>query len=49
MEVGYKILAQRNYKGALIYFEKALKQRPRDSYATKAISNTKSYIKSSQK
>ena len=45
METGYKILAQRNYKEALVYFEKALKQRPGDSYATKAISNTKVYLK----
>jgi hypothetical protein len=45
METGYKILAQRNYKEALVYFEKALKQRPGDSYATKAISNTKAYLK----
>jgi len=49
METGYKILAQRNYKEALVYFEKALKQRPRDPYATKAISNTKSYIKNNSR
>jgi tetratricopeptide (TPR) repeat protein len=45
MQTGYKVLAQKDYEVALMYFEKAIRERPHDTYATQAIQNTKAYIK----
>lgn len=41
---GYNATKQRNYQAALNYFQQALQARPRDTYATIAIRNIKSYI-----
>ena len=43
MQLGYAANARRNYKNALINFRKALKLRPGDKYATRAISNVSRY------
>lgn len=41
---GYNATKQRNYPVALNYFQQALQARPRDTYATLAIRNIKSYM-----
>lgn len=45
MQLGYAANARRDYKNALINFRKALKLRPGDKYATRAISNISRYAK----
>jgi Domain of Unknown Function (DUF928) len=45
MQLGYAATAQRNYSGALNYFQQALQQRPGDIYASTAVNNIQSYIK----
>lgn len=43
MQIGYAANARRDYKNALINFRKALKLRPGDKYASRAISNVSRY------
>jgi len=43
MQIGYAANATRDYKNALINFRKALKLRPGDKYASRAISNVSKY------
>lgn len=43
MQIGYAANARRDYKNALLNFRKALKLRPGDKYATRAISNVSRY------
>lgn len=45
MQIGYAANARRDYKTALINFRKALKLRPGDKYASRAISNITQYAK----
>lgn len=45
MQLGYAANAKRDYKNALINFRKALKLRPGDKYASRAISNVSGYAK----
>ncbi|NMF57372.1 tetratricopeptide repeat protein [Pseudanabaena yagii] len=40
MRIGYKAYDKKDYNTALINFKRALKLRPNDVYATKAIQNT---------
>lgn len=44
MRLGYDETNQRDYQSALINFQRALKERPDDYYATQAIRNVSSYI-----
>ncbi|MGI8503466.1 MAG: DUF928 domain-containing protein [Hassallia sp.] len=41
---GYNATKQRNYLGALNYFQQALQTRPGDTYATIAIGNIQTYV-----
>jgi hypothetical protein len=44
MRLGYTETRRRNYRKALLHFQKALQIRPGDQYATAAIRNVNSYI-----
>ncbi len=44
MRLGYDETQKRDYQSALINFERALKERPNDYYASQAIRNVSSYI-----
>ena len=44
MRQGYAQAGQRNYRGALQFFQQAMRARPNDRFATAAIANMKSYI-----
>ncbi|MGB6013234.1 MAG: hypothetical protein WBG32_00750, partial [Nodosilinea sp.] len=43
MAAGYEATQQRDYDTALIYFQRALDERPTDSYAQQAIENVEQY------
>ncbi|HEY9659291.1 MAG TPA: hypothetical protein V6C65_12620 [Allocoleopsis sp.] len=43
MAAGYEATQQRNYETALLYFRRALDERPNDSYAQQAIQNVERY------
>lgn len=43
MEAGYEATAQRNYETALLYFRRALDERPNNSFAQQAIQNVEQY------
>ncbi len=49
MEMGYNATEAGNYQNALINFQRALRERPRDYYATQAIINVRTYINRGQK
>ncbi|MEA5552869.1 hypothetical protein VB713_18150 [Anabaena cylindrica UHCC 0172] len=49
MEMGYDATEAESYQNALINFQRALKERPRDYYATQAIRNVTTYINRGQK
>ncbi len=44
MRIGYAETRQRDYQSALVNFERALKERPNDYWASQAIRNVASYI-----
>jgi hypothetical protein len=44
MEAGYTATQQRNYPTALLYFKRALDERPNDSFAMQAIQNVEAYL-----
>lgn len=44
MKLGYDEAHRRDYQSALINFNRALQERPNDSYASQAIRNVSSYI-----
>lgn len=44
MNAGYAASKQKNYSTALLYFRRALDERPGDSYATQAIRNVETYL-----
>ncbi|MEP0888034.1 MULTISPECIES: hypothetical protein [unclassified Leptolyngbya] len=43
MTAGYEATQQRDYERALLYFQRALDERPDDSYARQAIQNVEGY------
>ncbi|WP_199305943.1 hypothetical protein [Pseudanabaena sp. FACHB-2040] len=43
MEAGYEATEQRDYETALLYFQRALDERPNNSYAQQAIQNVEQY------
>ncbi|MBE9111501.1 hypothetical protein IQ273_19025 [Nodosilinea sp. LEGE 07298] len=43
MAAGYEATNQRDYETALLYFQRALDERPSDSYAQQAIQNVEQY------
>ncbi|WP_416669216.1 hypothetical protein [Egbenema bharatensis] len=43
MAAGYEATEQRDYETALIYFQRALDERPNDPYAQQAIQNVEQY------
>lgn len=43
MAAGYKATEQRDYETALLYFQRALDERPNNSYAQQAIQNVEQY------
>jgi hypothetical protein len=43
MAAGYEATNQRDYETALLYFQRALDERPNDSYAQQAIQNVEQY------
>ncbi|MEM7556537.1 MAG: hypothetical protein AAF378_21045 [Cyanobacteria bacterium P01_A01_bin.84] len=49
MRLGYDASERENYQKALDFFQKALKERPRDYYATQAIRNVQTYIRRAEK
>jgi hypothetical protein len=44
MRAGYDATRRKDHKTALLYFKRALDERPEDSYATQAIRNVESYL-----
>jgi hypothetical protein len=44
MRQGYRATTQRDYNNAILHFRDALRQRPRDRYATQAVRNVSRYI-----
>jgi hypothetical protein len=48
MRQGYRATAKRDYHNALLFFREALRQRPSDRYATRAIDNVSRYISDGQ-
>ena len=48
MQAGYAATNQRNHAIALLYFKRALDERPQDTYATQAIQNVEAYLKQPQ-
>lgn len=44
MRLGYDATNRENYTQAIAFFEKALSERPQDSYAAQAIRNVRTYI-----
>jgi hypothetical protein len=44
MQAGYRATEQRDYATALLYFQRALDERPDDSYAQQAIENVEGYL-----
>lgn len=44
MEAGYTATEQRDYETALLYFKRALDERPGDIYAQQAIQNVEGYL-----
>lgn len=47
MRAGYAAVEQKNYEAALLHFQRALDERPNDSYAQRAIQNVERYRNSS--
>lgn len=45
MQAGYDATQQKNHQQALVYFKRALDERPNDTYATQAIRNVEAYLK----
>jgi hypothetical protein len=45
MNAGYAATQQKDYSTALIHFQRALDERPTDTFATQAIRNVESYLK----
>lgn len=43
MRAGYAAVEQKNYEAALLHFQRALDERPSDTYAQRAIQNVESY------
>jgi hypothetical protein len=43
MRAGYAAVEQKNYEAALLHFQRALDERPNDTYAQRAIQNVESY------
>jgi hypothetical protein len=43
MRAGYAATQERNYDAAILYFQRALDERPNDAYARQAIQNVESY------
>jgi TolA-binding protein len=43
MQAGYTAVQQRNYEAALLHFQRALDERPDDTYAQQAIQNVERY------
>lgn len=48
MKAGYEATNRRDHETALLYFKRALDERPQDTYATQAVQNVQSYIKQPQ-
>ncbi|MGI0492101.1 hypothetical protein ACN4EG_09830 [Alkalinema pantanalense CENA528] len=44
MQVGYTATQKRNHRTALIFFRRALDERPNDTYAIQAIKNVEAYL-----
>lgn len=44
MRLGYDATERQNYAQALVFFEKALIERPRDGYAIQALRNVQTYV-----
>jgi len=45
MQAGYEATNRRDYQTGLLYFKRALDERPDDSYAAQAIKNVEGYLK----
>lgn len=43
MQAGYTAVEQKDYEAALLHFQRALDERPNDSYAQRAIQNVEKY------
>ena len=48
MQAGYRATNQRDYDTALLYFRRALDERPNDPYARQAIQNVERYMSGNQ-
>ncbi|MEB3295423.1 MAG: hypothetical protein VKJ24_19895 [Synechococcales bacterium] len=49
MKAGYEASDKRDYRMAILFFRRALDERPQDLYAMKAIENTESYLNREKK